>query len=175
MTQERKPGKRFDGGSILLAVVIGVFFFYVLSQGACWNFGIGDWSFRHGLFGTLGIMTLLQVALAIYVGFDANRRGMQGFLWGALVLFTSIVGLVVYLIVCSGMFDQSTTVHRSQAPPGPTGAAAGECSSCRSPLEKDFKMCPYCGEELSRSCLGCGKPQQAGWKVCPYCGKPSGS
>ena len=171
MTQTPAPKRRVDGGSILLATAIGLLFIWVLSRGACFTFGIGDFSFAHGLFGTLWFMGILQIALAIYVGFDAHRRGMQGFLWGALVLFTSIVGLVVYLIVCSGMFDQSTNVHRSQAPPSPAGAPLNECGSCRSPVESDYKVCPYCGEELNRTCTGCGKPTRSGWKVCPYCGR----
>ena len=174
MTQEQKPGKRIDGGSILLVAAIGLLFIWVLSRGACWTLGGGDWSIHRGILGTLGFMSLLQVALAIYVGFDANRRGMQGFLWGALVLFTSIVGLVVYLIVCSGMFDQAkTTFHQSQAPPPPGGATVGTCGSCRSPVEPDYKVCPYCGEELDRTCGGCARKQQPGWKVCPYCGRPA--
>ena len=112
MTQEPTPKRRIDGGSILLAAAICLLFFWMLSQGACWSLGSGSWSLHNGILGTLGFMSLLQVALAIYVGFDAHRRGMHGFLWGALVLFTSIVGLVVYLIVCSGMFNQPTTVHQ---------------------------------------------------------------
>ncbi len=172
MTQAPTPKSRTDGGSILLVAVIGLLFIWILSRGACWTLGGGDWTIHNGILGTLGFMSLLQVALAIYVGFDANRRGMQGFLWGALVLFTSIVGLVVYLIVCSGMFDQAkTTLHQSQAPPQPAGATGNACSSCRSPVEPDYKVCPYCGEELNRTCTGCGKPAQSDWKVCPYCGR----
>ena len=174
MTQAPTPKRRIDGGSILLAGVICLLFFFVLTQGACRSLGAGNWSVHSGILGTLGFMSLLQVALAIYVGFDANRRGMHGFLWGALVLFTSIVGLVVYLIVCSGMFNQTTAFHQSQAPHQPAGSPGRECGSCHSPLEPDYKVCPYCGEELNRSCAGCGKPTQAGWKVCPYCGRQTG-
>jgi RNA polymerase subunit RPABC4/transcription elongation factor Spt4 len=174
MTHEQKPVKRIDGGSILLAAVIGLLFIWILSRGACWTPGFGNWSWSHGIFGTLWFMGVLQIALAIYVGFDAHRRGMQGFLWGALVLFTSIVGLVVYLIVCSGMFNQTTTFHPSQAPPRSSTSTGKECGSCRSPVEPDYKVCPFCGEELNRTCAGCGKPTQSGWKICPYCGRQAG-
>jgi RNA polymerase subunit RPABC4/transcription elongation factor Spt4 len=174
MTQAPTSKRRIDGGSILLAAAIGLLFIWVLSSGACWSLGTGSWSLHNGIMGTLGFMSLLQLALAIYVGFDAHRRGMHGFLWGALVLFTSIVGLVVYLIVCSGVLNQSQAdFHQSQAPPQPAGAPGKVCGSCRSPVEPDFKMCPYCGEELDRSCAGCGKKQQSGWQVCPYCGRPA--
>jgi hypothetical protein len=165
MTQEEKPKKRIDGGSILLAIVICVLFFYVLRTGAGFGLGISNWSWHHPLLQSLWILSLIQIALAIYVGLDANRRGMQGFLWGALVFFTSIVGLVVYLIVCSGVFNQPQTTVQTERRSGT------ECGSCRSPIKPEYKICPYCGEELNRSCAGCGEPLMSGWKVCPHCGR----
>ncbi len=170
MKQEQPTRRRFDGGSILLAVLICCMFGYILAKGGCWTFGVGHWPLGLPLMFDLQIALLLHLALAIYVGFDANRRGMQGFLWGALVLFTSIVGLVVYLIVCSGVFNQTTTLHPSQAPP-PPASPGRECTGCHSPVEPEYKVCPYCGEELNRSCADCGKPILSGWKVCPYCGR----
>ena len=179
MTQQ--DNKRSGGGTLMLFIVIFLLFGWMLTRGACWSMGIHDdwpfYSFR-SLFGmSLGLMTLLQLAMAFWVGIDANRRGMQGILWGALVFFTSIVGLVVYLIVCSGALDthreSAAAVTETTTAGGtpPQAQPAGQvCGACRSPLEPEFKLCPYCGEEQNRLCVGCNRELQAGWKVCPYCG-----
>jgi hypothetical protein len=50
----------------------------------------------------LSLMSLINLALAVWVGIDAERRCTQGSLWGLLVFFTSIVALIVYLPVCPG-------------------------------------------------------------------------
>jgi RNA polymerase subunit RPABC4/transcription elongation factor Spt4 len=179
-----KPDNRSGGGTLLLFIVIFLLFGWMLTRGACWSMGIhGDWPFYsiRSLFGmSVGLMTLLHFAMAFWVGIDANRRGMQGILWGCLVFFTSIVGLVVYLIVCSGALNSpNESASRVEAvpvttPPPPTPTTppttGKECDACRSQLEPEFKVCPYCGEQQNRACAGCGKELRAGWKVCPYCG-----
>ncbi len=183
----RQANSRSGGGTFLLFVVLFLLFGWILTRGACFRMGIlgpwawhGDWSDWSllSLFGmSFGVMTLLHFAMTCWVGIDANRRGMQGILWGALVFFTSIVGLVVYLIVCSGALnppgEPAVQGNTAAAPPPPAPPAGKVCAACRSPLEPEFKICPYCGEEQRRACAGCSRDLQAGWKVCPYCGKPA--
>lgn len=181
----RQGDNRTGGGTLLLFIVIFLLFGWILTRGACFSLGLrGPWLFHDGIhdlsmqsiFGmSLGLMTLLHFVMTLWVGIDANRRGMQGILWAALVFFTSIVGLVVYLIVCSGTLnpprEETIPAAASAAPPPPPQSAGMVCAACRSPLEPEFKVCPYCGEEQHRTCAGCGKVLRAGWKVCPYCGK----
>ena len=87
---------RTETGIIVLIVFLGVLAF-VWATAA---FGFGFRGFSHWLWGghdfrpflpVFSLGTLISLALAVWVGFDANRRGMSGFLWGLLVFFTSIV------------------------------------------------------------------------------------
>lgn len=118
--------------------------------------GIDSWR----LFAPLGLMSVLSLALAIWVGIDAERRCGQGILWGLLVFFTSIIGLVVYLLVSSATERRRTVEAR-------TGTA---CPNCNGPSESSFKVCPYCGERLERKCSACGRPVRGDWRLCPECG-----
>jgi RNA polymerase subunit RPABC4/transcription elongation factor Spt4 len=173
-----KPENRSGGGTLLLFIVIFLLFGWILTRGACWSLGFHDGRPFYGSWGSLfgmsfGLMTLLHFAMAFWVGMDANRRGMQGILWGCLVFFTSIVGLVVYMIVCSGALnspEKSASPIEAVPATAPPPATGSECGACRSPLEPEFKVCPYCGEQQNRSCTGCSRELRAGWKVCPYCG-----
>lgn len=120
----------------------------------------------------MGFSTLLHLGLAIWVGIDANRRGMSGFLWGVLVFLTSLVGLIVYLLVAQG---QGGKTFRAPNGPGSAHVTAtpgeGErqrCPSCGEPLDAEFRVCPSCGTRVA--CSECGRAMRGDWKVCPYCG-----
>ena len=113
------------------------------------------------LYPLFSLGTLLQLVLSVWVGFDANRREMNGFLWGLLVFFTSVVGLIVYLIVVS------TSNGRAVAFTPPP--ATSTCAGCGSSVESRFKVCPYCGRALSSECPGCQRATSPEWKVCPHC------
>ena len=136
----------------------------------------GGWGFFHH-WGLLGLGGILQIALAVWVGVDAQRRGLNGLLWGLLVLFTFIVGLLVYLIVATSMsrnhgassfpLSAGLTAPPATAPAAPAAAAAS-CPSCSAAIEPSFKVCPYCGTALR--CANCDLQVQAGWKLCPHCG-----
>jgi hypothetical protein len=138
-----------------------------------------QWFGRYSLFGIGG---LIQVGLAIWVGMDAERRGMNGWLWGLLVLFTFIVGLIVYLIVGQTMLPRggTTTFARAEPPlggaspkpPNPPASATAthRCHGCHSEIQPEYKLCPHCGHSLR--CRECDEPLTAGWKLCPQCGTP---
>jgi hypothetical protein len=120
------------------------------------------------VFGLLGFGTLLQIVLAFWVGMDANRRGMNGLLWGLLVLFTFVVGLLVYLIVAqttNGGKGEVVAREATSAVP----ATVASCAECGEKVETGFRVCPFCGATLAGVCPSCSKPTEAGWKVCPYC------
>lgn len=106
----------------------------------------------------LGTGLLFQIVLGVWVGIDANRRGMNGFLWGALTAFTCIVGLIVYLL----------SAQSREANGAPVGGR-DVCSQCGSAARADFLICPYCGNSLRRTCPGCGRPVEGGWKYCSRC------
>jgi RNA polymerase subunit RPABC4/transcription elongation factor Spt4 len=115
-------------------------------------------------FVTFSFCLLIQLALAIWVGIDANRRGLNGFLWGTLVFFTCIVGLVVYLIV-----TRSGAVYPPFGTAGGSSAIVSACGKCGGAVRTDYRVCPYCGESIGVRCPQCDRPVESGWIACPHC------
>jgi hypothetical protein len=81
-----------------------------------------------GFFGVIVVgIIALNIALLIWVARDAKNRGMDNpVLWMILVMFTGIIGLVVYLFV---------------RPPGSLVSCA-HCANKRLPVSA---KCPHCG------------------------------
>lgn len=167
MAFRTQDGRMNPGVAILLAV-IGLVFLLMNFRGCTleppwmhhWegrSLFVGFSPFSH-FYGLLGIWGLIQIALAVWVGVDAQRRGSNGFLWGLLVFFTPVVGLIVYLILAPTLAQRNGA---SAAPP------AAPCPSCGQALQAEFKVCPYCS--VSLRCKQCDQPLRANWKVCPYC------
>jgi hypothetical protein len=73
------------------------------------------------------IFFALNIALLVWVARDAKARGMDNaVLWMALVMFTSVVGLLIYIFA------------------RPQGELA-KCPSCGNNRLKGLAKCPYCG------------------------------
>lgn len=171
--ERRRPNAALWIGLCLIALV-----FLLLTQHGCWMGGFPwfHWPFGDGRaplwvfapFGFVGAWLLLQLCLAVWVGVDAGRRGQSGLLWGLLVFFTSVVGLIVYLIAVP-MLERNGG-SGAAAPRTPRPAEQANCEQCGTPLRPDFKLCPNCGTETRRRC-DCGRELQRDWKVCPYCGR----
>jgi RNA polymerase subunit RPABC4/transcription elongation factor Spt4 len=157
---------------IFMAVALALGFFGVSFQRILWGpFGDHHW-FRFGpVFGLFGLGALLQIFLAFWVGMDANRRGMNGLLWGLLVLFTFVVGLLVYLIVAqtSANGTRAGTPAEGGGVSPPAHEPPRTCGRCGGGVEATFRACPFCGTALAGVCASCGRPAEPGWKVCPYC------
>ena len=99
MTPDKPPGRTGTGQTVLLA--LAALLLIVVWLKGCGGFpgnGHLGW-FWPRPYATLGIWGLIQAGLGVWVGVDANRRGLSGVLWGLLVFFTGIVGLIVYLLV----------------------------------------------------------------------------
>ena len=58
----------------------------------------------------------LQIGLAIWVGTNAQKRGTNGLLWGIVVLFTGLLGLILYLILRPGREGAQGTIQTLNAP-----------------------------------------------------------
>ncbi len=172
---------RINPGLAIVLAIIAIGFLLVNSRGCYWVPGVHDTRWFTTPWSFLGFSGLLQLILGVWVGVDAQKRGSNGYFWGLLVFFTSIVGLLVYLLwVTDAMEKISHEVNQVKAhPPGATAAAApgGEpvvvdavlptCASCGGEVEDDFKVCPACGASLR--CPGCDKAIRKGWQVCPWC------
>ena len=180
MNETQSKGRMNVGVAVLLAVIAIAF---LALQGLLLPHGghrwaIGSWSYNpfQIFYGMLGITFLIQLVLAIWVGTDAQKQGHNGLLWGILVFFTPVIGLIVYLLLVPAL------ARRNGDPPGTTAPAAASapaaaaatvsptCPACRAEIEADFKVCPACGTSLC--CTGCDRPLRGGWKVCPYCATP---
>jgi len=150
-----------------------------------WGFWTWPWIGFAGLFG-IAVLVFWIVAM-VWVYRDAESRRMSGAIWALVVFFGHFVGLVVYLLVCSGHPAVSPPGSPAPAPGAPAGSPpvppyaappnppaapkpAG-CPKCGKPASKDHAFCPFCGEKLRLSCPQCGTEVQTGWKACPSCGE----
>jgi hypothetical protein len=173
MTGNGEQGRIHPALAVLLGVVAVILLIMMMKgcvqgitavlwggHGSGWPLG---WGWSGGGILPLGLWGVIQIVLSVWVGVDAQKRGMHGLLWGLLVFFTGIVGLIVYLIVAPGLAQREGGAQ-------PAGAAAQRCGKCGAEVQPQFKACPYCGAAMR--CPHCDQPIQAGWKVCPYCTRP---
>jgi len=111
----------------------------------------------HGLLGVAGVTALvsfcfLWVLLPTWVYVDARERGVRRApLFAFLVVLSSLVGLVVYLIS------------------RPEHARTLTCPGCAREVNGGA-FCPHCGRDLSSSiCPACRYPLKPDWAFCPAC------
>ena len=84
---------------------------------------------------------------------DAAKRGLDPWLWATVAVFVpNLIGVIIYLIVRQ--------------------SAKNTCLNCGKRIEKDFKICPYCGQKQEMVCENCNKAVAHDWSVCPYCAHP---
>ena len=174
----RNQSGRINPGLAIVLAIVAVGFFLINSRGCYWAPGIHDTRWFGAPWHFLTFSGLLQLILGVWVGVDAQKRGSNGYFWGLLVFFTSIIGLLVYLLwVTDAMEKISQEVNQIKAQ-APAAAAAAEpvtvvdavlpsCPACGGEVEEGFKACPACGASLR--CPGCDKTIRRGWKVCPWC------
>lgn len=123
------------------------------------GFGRG-WGFAP-LFGVA--LLIIWIAVLVWVYRDAERRGMNGFLWTLLVFIGNLVGLLIYLIIRND--------RPQERPAAAPAAAASACAACGGSVAAGFVYCPACGASLRPVCPKCGKPSEPAWQVCPHCGE----
>ena len=169
---------RINPGLAIVLAIVAVAFFLLNSRGCYWGPGFHETRWFTTPWSFLGFSGLLQLILGVWVGVDAQKRGSNGYFWGLLVFFTSIVGLLVYLLwVTDAMEKISHEVNQVKAQ-SPTASTAADpvtvvdavlpgCPACGGEVEEDFKACPACGASLR--CPGCDKTIRKGWQVCPWC------
>ncbi|MDQ6749870.1 MAG: zinc ribbon domain-containing protein [Actinomycetota bacterium] len=105
---------------------------------------------------------------------DARRRLVDLMLVGcatAAALFP-FVGAVVYMIVRPPEFlddvrERELEMQASQARLAQLGFL--QCPECRAEVERDFVRCPSCRQRLKNPCVRCSRPLDRTWKLCPYC------
>jgi RNA polymerase subunit RPABC4/transcription elongation factor Spt4 len=96
------------------------------------------------------VVVAVPIICAALVYSDAKKRGLSAGLWALFVFFTTIIGVIVYLL----------------ARPSDIGL----CGNCGAQLRNGFVACPRCGARSARTCPSCNHRMETGWRVCPYCG-----
>jgi len=103
-----------------------------------------------GLFG--GILLACFFMLVGYVNSDARRRGMNTWLWTALVFFIpNAFGFIIYFLVRQPMMTS--------------------CRHCGAMLLPHFRFCPKCSTPRTAVCGHCATPVQPGDQFCNNCGR----
>lgn len=138
------------------------------------------------------LMVVLQVSLALLGGFlaafhislviwtfrDIRSRSRDAFahiLAAALVLFFSLPGLLLYLI----LRPRETLAEQYERALEEEALLQGietrlVCPGCQRKVEPDFMVCPACHTQLKVRCRHCGRLLHPKWTLCPYCASPVG-
>jgi cbb3-type cytochrome oxidase subunit 3 len=149
-----------------------------------WQRWFDDWGWPWiGFAGLFGLAALIVwIAVVVWVYRDAEKHGMNAAIWALVVLFTHLVGLVIYLIVRGShpLAVPSGGGASSPASPPPGGTATAppvtpsagplSCPNCGKPVGPDQAFCAHCGTRLRPACPNCGSEIRAEWKACPNCG-----
>lgn len=116
------------------------------------------------------IWFVLWIIIAIWVYRDAEQRGMSGALWLLIVIFTGLIGLIIYIVVRSdrpqyGYAQQPYPQYQypayQQQPPAQAPPPAAAPPPAQPPGEARF--CPNCGASLPPGavhCPNCGSKVQ---------------
>jgi len=134
----------------MLALLILCLGLMVLSfSGAANDYYWNDYSDEAAGFALLGlglacvipiIWLIIAIVIAIWVYKDAEKRGSSGALWLIIVIFTGIIGLIIWLVI--------------RPPIGGEKKAAGgaepdrRCPNCGRGIPNDATTCPYCGKKF---------------------------
>ncbi len=119
-------------------------------------------------------LVVVWIATVYWTYADAQRRLVDSMLIGcatAAALFP-FVGAIVYMIVRPPEFlddvrERELEMQASQARLAQLGFL--QCPECRAEVERDFVRCPNCRQRLKNPCLRCSRPLDRKWKLCPYC------
>ena len=83
------------------------------------------------------IIFIIGILIAIWVYRDAEKRGSSGVLWLIIVLLTSIVGLIIWLVVRPPIGGEKKEPER-------------RCPNCGRGIPNDARVCPYCNKNFEQ-------------------------
>lgn len=83
----------------------------------------------------VAIVFVIGILIAIWVYRDAEKRGSSGVLWLIIVLLTSIIGLIIWLVVRPPIGGKKSEPER-------------RCPNCGRPIPMDARICPYCSKKF---------------------------
>lgn len=108
--------------------------------------------------------SILLIILSVIVAKDANKRGLNGFLWGLIVFMLPILGLLFYLVTTA--FSSPKQVEKQvmssrSVPVKENNLYEIENNEpvANKPLQLDVQYCTNCGSEC-----------KVGYSFCNACG-----
>ncbi len=134
-----------------LESIVQLFFALAGAYVAAFWFGLVIWTFRD-----------IQ---------QRSRDAVVQVLATLLVLFSGVLGVVLYLILRPSetladnyqrSLEEEAIIREIDASPS--------CPSCQHLVESDYIRCPQCGQSLRKQCETCVRTLEVQWKICPYCG-----
>ena len=134
-----------------LESIVQLFFALAGAYVAAFWFGLVIWTFRD-----------IQ---------QRSRDAVVQVLATLLVLFSSVLGVVLYLILRPSetladnyqrSLEEEAIIREIDANPS--------CPNCQHLVEPDYIRCPQCGQALRKQCETCVRTLEVQWKICPYCG-----
>jgi hypothetical protein len=87
------------------------------------------------------ILFVVGIIIAIWVYKDAEKRGTSGVLWLIIVLFTGIIGLIVWLVIRPPIGGEPGQKQQQVSPDR-------RCPGCGRSIPPDAQVCPYCGKDF---------------------------
>ncbi|MGC8838852.1 MAG: zinc ribbon domain-containing protein [Anaerolineae bacterium] len=125
-----------------------------------------------------GFLAAFHISLVIWTFRDIRSRSRDAFahiLAAALVLFFSLPGLLLYLILRprETLAEQYERALEEEALLQDIEERL-VCPGCQRKVEPDFMVCPACHTQLKVRCRHCGRLLHPKWTLCPYCASPVG-
>ncbi len=125
-----------------------------------------------------GFLAAFHISLVIWTFRDIRSRSRDAFahlLAAALVLFFSLPGLLLYLILRprETLAEQYERALEEEALLRDIEERL-VCPGCQRKVEPDFMVCPACHTQLKVRCRHCGRLLHPKWSLCPYCASPVG-
>lgn len=115
----------------------------------------------------------VQFSIIVWTVVDIRSRSRDIIVWifaTALVAIFSVFGLVVYLILrphetlmqaYERSLEEEALLQEIEERP--------ICPNCRHRVEPEYRICPYCLQQLKDVCHNCDRLLDLNWTVCPYC------
>lgn len=132
-----------------------------------------------GLKIVLGYFFIIWAAFIIWVIKDITNRTTNIFIQTIsiflILLLTPIFGLPIYLLIRprTTLFEQyyeEGDFEEGEGEDDGEGEDFHHCPHCNSLVSSEFRFCPKCAIELTKSCPACNKQIRTEWVICPYCG-----
>ncbi|MDG6218874.1 MAG: zinc ribbon domain-containing protein [Candidatus Thermoplasmatota archaeon] len=90
------------------------------------------------------IVFIIGIVIAIWVYKDAEKRGSSGALWLIIVIFTGIIGLIIWLVVRPPIGGKKSEGVASSSGSG----SDRRCPNCGRVIPNDANLCPYCKKDF---------------------------